>query len=138
MSSRTITAQKALELHLAFQRAMECTKCEWKGPKPGSQPKDKEPQGSKGCRHCMGHFFDRMSLTRNNLQVLEDCLADGDLKSLEWCRFAFVERLPATQTTWENGPLFVRSPGRAPIMPTKATMQEPKPKMGFKKVKKGC
>ena len=115
---------------------MACTKCEWRGPKPGSQPKDKDAQGSKGCRHCMGHLFDRMRLTRRNLQVLEDSLATGNLKSLEWVRFAFVERLPATQTTWENGPLFVRSPGRAPIMPTKATMQEPKPKMGFKKVKK--
>ena len=136
MSSRTITAQKALDLHQALQRAMACTKCEWRGPKPGSQPKDKDPQGCKGCRHCMGHFYDKMGLTRRNLQILEDSLAGGNLKSLEWVRFAFVERLPATQTTWENGPLFVRSPGRAPIMPTKATMQEPKPKMGFKKVKK--
>ena len=136
MSSRTITAQKALELHQATQRAMACTKCEWRGPKPGSQPKDKDPQGSKGCRHCMGHFIDRTRLTRHSFEFLEKCLADGDLKSLEPFRHAFVDRLPATQTTWQNGPLFVRSPGRAPILPTKATIQEPKPKMGFKKVKK--
>ena len=137
MSSRTITAKKALELHQAMQNAITCTKCEWKGP--GSQPQGKkEPTGSKGCRHCMGPFFDRTRLTGHNLELLERYLADGDLKGLEHFRHAFEDRLPATQTTWQNGPLFVRSPGRVPILPTKETVQEPKPKMGFKKVKKGC
>ena len=72
------------------------------------------------------------------MELLESYLAEGDLEGLEHFRHAFEDRLPATQTTWQNGPLFVRSPGRVPILPTKETVQEPKPKMGFKKVKKGC
>ena len=134
MSSRTITAEKALELHQAMQCAITCTKCEWKGPKG-----KKEPQGTKGCRHCMGPFFSRTSLTRHNMELLESYLAEGDLEGLEhtlW--YAFEDGLAATQTTWEKGPLIVRSPARVPILPIKETVQEPKPKMGFKKVKKDC
>ena len=52
--------------------------------------------------------------------------------------YAFEDGLPATQTTREKGPLIVRSPGRVPILPIKETVQEPKPKKGFKKVKKDC
>ena len=70
---------------------------------------------------------------------MESYLAEGDLEGLEdtlW--YAFEDRLPATQTTWQNGPLFVRSPGRVPILPTKEPVQQPAPKKGFKKNKKDC
>ena len=128
--------QKALELREAFQNATTCTKCEWKRMR--SQPLLGVALKEKGCRHCMGPFFDRARLTRHSLELLERCLADGDLKGLEHFRHAFEDRLPATQTTREKGPLIVRSPGRVPILPIKETVQEPKPKKGFKKVKKDC
>ena len=137
MSSRTITLQKALELREAYQNATTCTKCEWKRMR--SQPLLGVALSSKGCRHCMGPFFSRTSLTRHNMELLESYLAEGDLEGLEdifW--YAFEDRLPATQTTREKGSLIVRSPGRVPILPIKETVQEPKPKKGFKKVKKDC
>ena len=86
----------------------------------------------------MGPFFLRTRLTRHNLELLETYLADGDLEGLGNFRHAFVDRLPATQTTWQNGPLFVRSPGRIPILPTKEPVQQPAPKKGFKKTQKDC
>ena len=86
----------------------------------------------------MGPFFSRTRATKFNMELLESYLADGDLKGLEHFRHAFEDRLPATQTTREKGPLIVRSPGRVPILPIKETVQEPKPKKGFKKVKKDC
>ena len=134
MSSRTVSVEKALELREALLKATTCTKCEWKGS--GSQPNPKK--GVKGCRHCMGPFFLRTRLTRHNLELLETYLADGDLEGLGNFRHAFVDRLPATQTTWQNGPLFVRSPGRIPILPTKEPVQQPAPKKGFKKTQKDC
>ena len=87
----------------------------------------------------MGPFFSRTRATKFNMELLESYLAEGDLEGLEdifW--YAFEDRLPATQTTREKGPLIVRSPGRVPILPIKETVQEPKPKKGFKKVKKDC
>ena len=86
----------------------------------------------------MGPFFLRTRTTRHSLELLENYLADGDLEGLGNFRHAFVDRLPATQTTWQNGPLFVRSPGRVPILPTNEPVQQPAPKKGFKKTKKDC
>ena len=137
MSSRTITMQEALELREAYQNATTCTKCEWKRMR--SQPLLGVALKEKGCRHCMGPFFSRTRATKFNMELLESYLAEGDLEGLEdifW--YAFEDRLPATQTTREKGPLIVRSPGRVPILPIKETVQEPKPKKGFKKVKKDC
>ena len=137
MSSRTVSVQKALELHEALLKATTCTKCEWKRMRP--QPLLGFAFKEKGCRHCMGPFFSRTRATTFNMELLESYLAEGDLEGLEdifW--YAFEDRLPATQTTREKGPLIVRSPGRVPILPIKETVQEPKPKKGFKKVKKDC
>ena len=129
--------QEALELREAYQNATTCTKCEWKRMR--SQPLLGVALSSKGCRHCMGPFFSRTSLTRHNMELLESYLAEGDLEGLgDILWYAFEDRLPATQTTREKGPLIVRSPGRVPILPIKETVQEPKPKKGFKKVKKDC
>ena len=137
MSSRTVSVEKALELREALLKATTCTKCEWKRMR--SQPLLGVALSSKGCRHCMGPFFSRTRATTFNMELLESYLAEGDLEGLEdifW--YAFEDRLPATQTTREKGPLIVRSPGRVPILPIKETVQEPKPKKGFKKVKKDC
>lgn len=114
---------KALELREALYKARDCTKCFWRGSQPGQKG------STKGCIHCLGPYFPFGRLGPNNLELLETLLSEGGNDFGCFRNFFRVADYKIEQK-WEGGALYVRSPGRIPILPTKEPAPEPEPIQG--------
>ena len=100
---------RAAALHEALVKATKCTRCDWRDGR------------SKGCRECLGPHYYTTRLTRDNLELLETLRKEG--KSLSGFRPCVIEAAVVT-ASWQHGPLYVRSPARVPVLPTKELVKD--------------
>ena len=74
----------------------------------------------------MGPYFAFGRLNSNNLELLETLLSEGG-NDLRCFRSFFRVADDKIEQKWEGVALYVRSPGRIPILPTKEPAPEPEP-----------
>ena len=108
-------AAKAVALREALKKRLSARSATGGAP---SQARLRAVATVWGCTTCR--------LTRHNLELLETLLQEG--KSVDCFRACFTDGPSATVAT-SLGPLCVRSPGRAPVLP----MKEPEPVKGVMK-----